>query len=210
MSTFLHPDSEIDNFKNPNTLRNYNFQCNKYKIITDGWLCGPAEKDFRGQKFDGAFPAGFLKNWRLAFKKYIPTNTDKILHVCAGRTPKTEGKTLDIEPKYHPDFLCNAENMVYGDIHGQKIVPGNEFEWAIADPPYNEEAARKYYHKKLLNKAKMLKEMMRVVSVNGFVGILDQTMPQRPPSNLKCIARIGVTSVPNLDMRIFTVFRKMF
>lgn len=210
MATYLHPKPVIENFKNPNILLNYKFQCNKYKIITDCWLCGPAEKDSQGKKFDGAFPSGFLKNWRIAFEKYIPTDRNKILHVCAGRTPKFEGKTLDIEPTYNPDFLCNAETMLYGSIEGQKIVPGNEFEWAIADPPYNKKAAEKYYKMKLVNKAKMLKQMMRVVIVNGFVGILDQTMPVRPPSNLKCVARIGVTSVPNLDMRIFTVFRKMF
>lgn len=210
MSKYSLPSFAVENYKSPDALQNYKFLCNKYKIISDCWLCGPAEKDAEGKKFDGAFPSGFLKNWRQAFEHYIPEDRNKILHVCAGRTPKSEGKTLDVNPKFQPDYLCNAETMLYGSMDGQKIVPGNEFEWALADPPYNEDAAEKYYHMKLLNKAKMLKQMMRVVKIKGFIGILDQTMPVRPPSNLKCVARIGVTSVPNLDMRIFTVFRKMF
>src|SRR3990172_3592272 len=78
----------------------------------------------------------------------------------------------------------------------------------LCGPTYNDEGEEKYYSKKLLNKSKMLRQMIRVVKVGGFVGILDQTMPQGPPHNVKCVARIGVTSVPNLDMRILTVFRK--
>lgn len=191
-------------------LQNYNYLCKRYKIITECWLCGPTSKDQFGNKFDGAYPAGFLTNWKEAFANYIPENP-KILHVCAGRVPKSEGMTLDIDPKYDPDYLCNAETMRYGSLmEGEKIVPSSYFDWALADPPYNDEAAEKYYSKKLLNKSRMLQQMIRVVKVGGFLGILDQTMPQGPPHNVKCVARIGITSVPNLDMRILTIFRKEF
>lgn len=190
-------------------LDQYNHLCNNYKIITECWLCGPAEKDSNGNKFDGAYPAGFIRNWKNAFSKYIPQNPN-VLHVCAGRISKTEGKTLDIDPKYEPDYLCNAETMIYGSLtDGQKEVPTNTFDWVLADPPYNKEAALKYYNKTLLKKGLMLRQMGRVVKPNGFVGVLDQTMPVSPPKTLKCVARIGITSVPNLDMRIFTVFRKV-
>jgi|GEM_PF-4055235 len=190
-------------------LIDYNFQCNKFKIIADVWLCGPAQKDENGEKFDGSYPAGFLNRWKEAFKKYIP-ESPKILHVCAGAVRKTEGETLDIDPKYNPDFLCNAETFRYGSLEtGEKQIPSNQYDWEIADPPYNDEAAEKYYKKVLLNKSKMIKQMARTTKVGGFIGILDQIMPQGPPRNIKCVARIGVTSVPNLDMRIFTVFKKI-
>lgn len=196
----LVEDDKLDQYQYVNT---------RFKIIADVWLCGPASKDDNGMKFDGAYPAGFLTNWKNGFEKYIPINA-KVLHVCAGRVPKSEGITLDIDPKYNPDYLCNAETMRYGSLmEGEKTVPSDTFDWVLADPPYNDEAAEKYYSKKLLNKSMMIRQMIRVVKVGGFIGILDQTMPQGPPRNVKCVARIGITSVPNLDMRIFTVFRKM-
>ena len=190
-------------------LSGYKYQCNKYKVIADLWMCGPAEKDSNGNKFDGAYPAGFLKNFYLAFSDYIPSDKKKILHVCAGRVPKSEGVTLDINPNYNPDYLCNAETMRYGSLDGEMQVPSNSFALVLADPPYNEEASKKYYNIKLLSKSKMLKQMARVVVKSGLVGILDQTMPVSPPKELKCVARIGVTSVPNLDMRILTIFQKV-
>lgn len=191
-------------------LDKYNFQCGKFKIISDCWLCGPPEKDENGIKFAGAYPSGFLNRWKIAFKNYIP-ELPMILHVCAGRVPKSEGSTLDIDPKYNPDYLCNAETMRYGSLmEGERQVPSNYFDWELADTPYNEEASEKYYKKPLLNKSMMIKQMARTTKVGGFIGILDQIMPQGPPRNLKCVARIGVTSVPNLDIRAFTVFRKIF
>jgi len=194
-------DDKLDLYKNLNT---------KYNIIADTWLCGSAQKDKEGNKFSGSYPGGFLKNWHEAFGKYIPEDKSLILHVCSGRVPKEEGVRLDISSKYDPDYLCNAETFRYGSLmEGEQQIPSNKFIWALADPPYNEEAALKYYKIKLLKKSLMIKQMARVVKVGGFVGILDQTMPVNP-HNLKCVARIGVTSVPNLDMRIFTVFRRIF
>ncbi len=190
-------------------LQNYNYQNNRFKIIADIFFCGPSQRDSDGNKFDGAYPSGFLTRWKTAFANYIP-ESPSILHVCAGRVPKSEGITLDIDPKYNPDYLCNAETMRYGSLmEGEKQVPSDMFDWALADPPYNKEASEKYYNKKLLNKSMMIKQMARVVKVGGFVGILDQTMPQGKPANLLCVARIAVTSVPNLDVRCFTVFQKV-
>jgi len=194
-------------------LDKYTFLNTKYKIIADTWLCGSAQNVSvgNGRKFEGAYPAGFLKNWKEAFANYIPEDKSLILHVCSGRVPNDEGKRLDIDPTFDPDYLCNAETFRYGSLmEGEQQVPPEKFIWAIADPPYNEDAAIKYYSRKLLKKNLMIKQMTRVVKIGGFVGILDQTMPQSPPRNLKCVARIGITSVPNLDMRIFTVFRKIF
>ncbi len=181
-------------------MEGYNFQCGQFKIITDVWLCGPSEKDQYGKKFDGAYPSGFLKRLKSAFKECYPSDPSKILHVCSGRIPKSEGIRLDIDPKYQPDYIASAENIP---------IPDNTFDWVIADPPYNHEASMKYYNKPLLSKSKMIKEMVRVCKSGGFVGLLDQIMINKPPINSKRFAMIGVTSVPNLDMRIFTVLRKI-
>ena len=82
----------------------------------------------------------------------------------------------------------------------------------IADPPYNKARARDYYKQEgKLNIIKMLKEMTKVTEVGGFVILLDQTSPAVGPHipNLKRVALIGVTSVPNQDCRLCTVWRKV-
>jgi len=143
---------------------------------------------------------GFLKRFKSAFKDFLPKSNYDILHICAGRLPKEEGTTLDIDKKYDPDILSDAEDM--------SQLNDESFPWVIADPPYNENASQKYYGRPLLKKSQMIREMTRVCKVNGFIALLDQYSPNSFPRCLKRIALIGVTSVPNTDMRIFTVWQK--
>jgi len=124
-----------------------------------------------------------------------------ILHVCAGRLPPSEGMRLDVDDKYEPDYLSDAEDM--------SRIRDEEFSWVIADPPYNEDASKKYYKRPLLKKSQMIREMARVCMVDGFIALLDQYSPNSFPRCLKRVALIGVTSVPNTDMRIFTVWQKV-
>ena len=175
----------------------YHHQNKEFKIIADVWLCGSALNDSDGNKFSGAYPAGFLKRFKSAFKDFLPKSNYDILHICAGRLPKEEGTTLDIDDKYDPDILSDAEDM--------SQLNDESFPWVIADPPYNENASQKYYGRPLLKKSQMIREMTRVCKVNGFIALLDQYSPNSFPRCLKRIALIGVTSVPNTDMRIFTV-----
>jgi len=184
----------------------YNFQCDQFNIIADCWLCGPPEKDQFGQKFPGAFPAGFLNHVKDAFKTYWPERIREVLHVCAGRVPKSEGRTLDIDRKFNPDYFCNAEDMRLLD---GELVPSEEFKFTISDTPYNEDAAKKYYKKPMIDRNAVLRQMNRVTQIHGLIGILDQITTSKPPINLQVVARIGVTSVPNLDMRYFTVLKKI-
>jgi len=125
------------------------------------------------------------------------------LHVCAGAVPITEGLRQDISSDFKPEFLCNAEEIA--EKYPTHIM---EFEWVLADPPYNTDAASKYYGVPLLKKSKMLKSMEAVCKPGGYIGILDQTTMNWKPKNIKKIAMIAVTSVPNLDVRLFTVYRK--
>jgi len=107
---------------------------------------------------------------------------------------------LDVDPKYSPDYLCNAEKMI--------MIPDNTFKMTHSDTPYNTDAASKYYGKAMLDRSKVLREMNRITKVGGLIAILDQITTVSPPRNLKVVARIGITSVPNLDMRFLTVLKK--
>lgn len=184
----------------------YRFHSNTFKIIADCWLCGPPGKGPNGEKFDGAFPAGFLNHVKDCFREVFPIDIRSLLHVCSGRVPPGEGLRLDIDPKYSPDYLCNAEDFILKN--GSK-VPTEEFSFVISDTPYNIDAANKYYKKPMLKRSLVLRQMARVCTIGGFIGVLDQIMPVSPPKCLQVVARIGVTSVPNLDMRIFTVLKKL-
>lgn len=182
-------------------LSNYHYQCDQFNVIGDLWMCGSSEKDENGNKFSGAYPAGFLKRVKTAFSEYYPKSREDILFVCAGRVPSFEGLRLDISPNYKPDFLTNAEDM--------SMIDDERFFWVTSDTPYNERASEKYYGVPLLNRSKVIKEMTRVCKVGGFVSLLDQISPNNVPRCLERTAIIGVTSIPNQDLRIFSVFRKI-
>jgi len=167
------------------------------------WACGPAEKK-NGKGWPGAFPAGFLGRLKIAFLQVYPKKRYEIAHVCAGRVPKTEGITIDIDIKNKPNILANAEDFAKPFLKRFKKV-----KWSIADPPYNPRRAKEYYNQKLLNKHKMLVEMSKITKIGGYIAILDQYSLNAYPKNLKKIAIIGVTSVPNPDVRVFTVWKKM-
>lgn len=197
---------DLDKVIGRKLIPGYIYHCNTFKIIADLWLCGPPGKDLNGEKFDGAFPGGFLQHVKDCFREYYPKSSFRVLHVCSGRVPLSEGMRLDVDPKYSPDYLCNAEDFILKD--GSK-VPTEEFDFVISDTPYNHEAAAKYYKKKMLKRSLVLRQMARVCKIGGLIGVLDQIMPASPPRCLQVVARIGVTSVPNLDMRIFTVLKKL-
>jgi len=184
----------------------YKIQCDQFNIVSDCWLCGPPERGPNLEKFAGAFPAGFLGHIKDSFSYYWPNLRNQILHVCAGRVSKEDGMTLDISDKYKPDYLCNAEDMIL--TSGEK-VPSDQFLFTLSDTPYNLDAAKKYFKTPMLNRSLVLRQMNRVTSIGGLIGILDQITTVSPPRNLQVVARIGVTSVPNLDMRYFTVLKKL-
>lgn len=199
----------IDTDKLP--LPKYIFQCGEHNIIADIFLCGPALNPRHPTEIDpstgqkkvllrGCFPAGLLNKTKKALYNYYPTNPKDILHVCSGSVDKKEGLRLDIDPQFSPDYLCNAEDM--------QPVEDNSFQLSFSDTPYNIDASDKYYGKAMINRSKVLKEMARVTKPNGLILILDQIMPVSPPKIIKRIGMIGVTSVPNLDMRILTILKK--
>jgi len=199
---------KIYNANNLFTRHDYIYQNVTYKggVIFDFWSCGPAEKDSKKKKFAGAYPSGFLKRWKRAFAGVMPKYRQDVLHFCAGRVPASEGLRLDIDNKYKPTYCENVETFAenHPELH-------NKFRWTLSDSPYNADAAKRYYNMNLLNKRKMFISMIRVTKVGGFIGVLDQTFPSRQAiRNIKTCAIIAVTSVPNTDVRLFSVFQKIF
>jgi len=146
----------------------YHHQNKEFKIIADVWLCGSAENDEEGQKFAGAYPAGFMKRLKSAFRDFYPKNRKDILHVCSGRISSGEGLRLDIDDQYEPDYLCDAEDM-------SDEIEDEEFQWVQSDTAYNKEASSKYYGKPMVNRSKVIKEMTRVCKFLSFFIIFSTT-----------------------------------
>lgn len=178
-------------------------------MIFDFFACGPAmnPKNKKGDiVLKGAYPAGFLKRLKSAMSNYWPHDKKDILHVCAGSVDKREGLRLDVENTFKPDIQCNAEK--FSRVFLKKY---NKVRVSIADPPYNHETAIGYYKQEnKLNIIKMLREMTAVTKVGGFIILLDQTSPSIGAhiDGLQRIALIGVTSVPNQDCRLCTIWQK--
>lgn len=176
-------------------------------MVFDFWACGPAANIKRKGEIilRGAYPAKFLQHLKDALEYY--PDRKYIAHICAGSVPKKEGIRVDISPQFKPDIQADAEN--FADAYLSKYFPAK---LTIADPPYNDLRAIAYYkQKKVLSKIKMLKQMAMITDEGGLVGLLDHISPSIGPHipNLKRVALIGVTSLPNQDIRAFTLWRKI-
>lgn len=187
----------------------YQNQLYKSGMIFDFWACGPAQnpKNDNGEViFRGAYPAGFLDRLKAALYVHYPEKRTDVLHVCAGSVPKCEGLRVDNSKQFKPDILADAEDFADEFLKKHHMV-----KISISDPPYNKNRAVTYYKQKdKLSVINMIKQMTRVTEDNGFIVLLDQTSPNTGPHipELKRIALVGVTSVPNTDCRLCTIWRK--
>lgn len=179
----------------------YVFQNQHFNIVADMWFCGPPEKGSNGEKFPGAHATGFRRHVIEAFAQVYPARREDILFVCSGRIPRSLGITLDIKPEYNPEFVGDAQNM--------EMFEDEQFSWVESDTPYNKKIAKEFYEIPMLDKSKVMKEMVRVTKVGGFIAILDESIVTAAPRNLKRVAIIGVTVNPNKQIRAFTVYRKL-
>jgi len=176
-------------------------------MIFDYWSCGSARPwvDKDGKKIGGAFPQGFLKRVKTAFYDVYPFRSDEVAHICSGGIPDSEGITIDIDPEHNPNLIANVEHFT-----AEFLKRWPKVKWSIADPPYSKRRALEYYDLKVLvSKGKMLREMEKITEIGGFIGILDQYSLNGYPKTLKKIALIAVASIPNPDLRVFTVWRKI-
>ena len=119
-------------------------------ILKPVWLPRPANKRA------GCYPLGF--------EKYIPNllRTKHFVHFFSGFSNK--GVCIDIDPECDPDIIGNVESIPQ--------LKDNTFYGGMADPPYNEEFARKLYNQKYPKWTKWTKELVRLVKVGGYVAIM--------------------------------------
>jgi hypothetical protein len=186
-----------------------------YRPICDSWLlCRPKVKYY------GAYPSGFLHRARQLLGV---SDTDPVLHVCAGMIRKypfrglgVNDKTLDLNPLTKPDFLEDArEPFPLNNDVVKAFRKDRTWDAVLIDRPYTDDDADKYIpwglregHKVLPPANLLIKNAITVLPIGGKVGMLDYVWPQ-PPKNAKEVAVVAVYCGRNGRARVFTVFERL-
>lgn len=115
-------------------------------------------------KYSGCYP--------MHFEKHLPEilETTNYVHFFAGMS-KT-GYRIDCNPDVHPNLIANVENT---------NLPDCSFDAGMADPPYTPEFAKKLYNTEYPIWSKWTKELVRVVKVDGRIGIMQNYIVPRLP-----------------------------
>jgi SAM-dependent methyltransferase len=146
----------------------------------------------------GGFPAGFLQ---MAYKTLGVTDPARVLHICAGsvRGPFTVDRRAGVRP------------AVVADARALPFLAGS-FDWAIADPPYSREWARRLYGitaRQYPTPGGIVREAMRVLRPGGRLGLLHYMVPPYGGPAVRLVGVWGITVGPGSTIRAFTVLERM-
>jgi len=160
------------------------------KWIMGLWFCG---RPWHKQDFYGEYPLTYLKRVRSLFSDCNP-----ILHLFGGVVKCSDNEyTFDIDPNLNPDFL--------GDVREIKdIIPNNQFELVIADPPYTKKDFEVYGYKPF-SKRQCLRDLTFVSS--KYLVWLDLQVPPFRKTDWTIIGTIAVVSGTNSKIRMCSIFR---
>lgn len=156
----------------------------------------------------GAYPHGYLERVHAMFPlKLYP----KVLHVFSG------GLTLENATAV-AGGLIDGSRIELVDIHGPQTGryptwQGNvhalpwrdEFDLALADPPYTAEDAAKYGCRPL-NRRETMHSLRRVMKPKGILIWLDQVWPMHSKAEWKTVGTIGLVRSTNHRVRLVTIF----
>jgi hypothetical protein len=185
----------------PERIENYRKKIGEpYLTCANGWTVGTW---FLGNSYEkkssyyGAYQGNYLRRIDALFP-----DRREVLHLFSGRVDVSAfpGKTLDIKAELNPDHCTGAEECAG--------VPLHQFDFVLADPPYNE-AADKKYGTPPINRSKVMKTLGLGLPPGAFVVWLDQTYPMYSKIFFKVEAAIGIYGSTNHRVRGLTIFRKV-
>jgi hypothetical protein len=121
------------------------------------WLPRPSAK------YPGCYPLGF--------EQMIPEllQTKNYAHLFCGMA--RTGYRIDISSTVFPDLIADVENL--------STIADNQFDGAIADPPYNEKFAKELYNVNLPRWSKWTEEMCRIVKPGGYLAVMQNYVVPR-------------------------------
>lgn len=164
--------------------------------VSQNWLMGVWNIGacYKGTGYYGEFPYGYLDRLMVLW-----SDKKNILHLFSGSLPAGPYTRVDINPAVSPDVVCSAEEVA-------QFVKG-PFDLVIADPPYQRDDAVRYGYK-LPNKAKVMREIAKVVNKGDHLCWLDERLPMYRKTEWKRISEILVTRSTNHRVRATFIFER--
>lgn len=148
-------------------------------------------------KFYGGYPAGYLRRMRALFPE-----KERVLHLFSGKvdTAVFPGTTVDINPALHPDIV--------DDAHTLSLVPLEDFDLLLVDPPYSHEDSE-HYGTQMVNRNVIMRMLGQRLRPGTHVAWLDQVLPMYRKADFRTVAHIGMVKSTNHRFRVVTVFQKL-
>lgn len=159
----------------------------------------------RGTKPFGAATNGFGGGFPRQFLPWVRemgwlNGSENICWLCSGGV-KEPGVRVDIRPETNPDVVRDATDTG---------LESNRFDFAVIDPPYSKELAKKLYGTAEFYYSinVFLDEAVRITRPGGNIITLSYECP-KIPKGCAILAVWGVYQIPLISyMRCFCVFQK--
>ncbi|MCP6727470.1 MAG: hypothetical protein KJI69_05675 [Patescibacteria group bacterium] len=182
--------------KENNSLKYKDVTLEGFKTVyTDIWACGRPMG-----KYSGTYPMGFMK--RLA--NLIDFDCKIILHLFSGSVHILQNHdTLDIKKELNPKIVADAR--------GKFPIKNNKYDVVIADPPYDSDwkvYGKKLYRTDVVKPYSFVKEAVRVTKPSGYICILHHLSYKTPEGTIRK-GMIGITTGPNMRIRLLNIFKKI-
>ncbi len=158
------------------------------------WIMG---QNYRVKSaYFGGYPAGYLRRVKALFP-----DKKNVLHLFSGKvdTETIPGATVDINAANAPDFVDDAQTL--------ELVPLEEFDLVMADPPYSVEDAE-HYQTTMVKRNKVMAALGGRLRPGSHVVWLDQVLPMYRKDQFQIEAVIGMVKSTNHRFRVVTIFCK--
>ena len=173
-------------------------------VVHGNWLYGVWElgNNYKGSGFYGSYPNGYLRRVMCMFP-----DVKSILHLFSGSLPPGPYTRFDCHEQ--PDYF---NNLYHGDVIGDahelsRCFPTLRFDLVLADPPYTKEDAKRY-GTPMVNRAKVMREVAKVVYSGGWLVWLDTVKPMYRKSEWVLRGEIAVVGSTNHRVRMCFIFQR--
>lgn len=154
------------------------------------WYCGTS---WRKAIYYGQFPVTLVKRVKAMFP------TERMLHLCCGRTHIDGAVNVDIHPLPEVDVVADVETLPF---------VAESFDVVFIDPPYSQEDASRYKVRRLLHSRLTMAECRRVLIPGGWLLWLDEKYPSYRRKEWRLQGLIGIVTGFERRTRVLSFFRK--
>jgi hypothetical protein len=144
--------------------------------------------------YAGCYPKFFEKR----FLKFAQVDDKNVLHLFCGKS-KMGGIRVDLEAENKPDVVADCHSLPFRD--------NLDFDAVLADPPYNDNLAKRLYSTPALRPSKYLEEMVRVGG-RGSLIVLYHVHQVKHPIGCKYLGVLTIVTRLNHIARVVTFYRK--